>query len=113
MQDILPAEGLLVGRAKVPGFAYPRVVTVRNGRVLDITSKAAPTVRDICEMSDPVGHVAGAAGTDIGSAADIAANSAVGAFATGTPSLLSPIDLHAVKAAGVTFVRGLVEELPP
>ena len=109
--NILPAEGLLLGRARVPGFAYPRVVTVREGRVLDITSAQAPTVRDICELDDPAGYVAGAGGTDIGSAADVAANSAVGAFADGTPWLLSPIDLQAVKAAGVTFVVSLLERV--
>jgi len=34
---LVPAEGVLLGRAMVPGFLYPRVVTVRGGRVLDIT----------------------------------------------------------------------------
>ena len=49
---LLPADGLLLGRAKVPGFAYPRVVTVRGGKVLDITAKAAPTVRDATRKSE-------------------------------------------------------------
>lgn len=111
MTDILPAGGLLLGRAKVPGFVYPRVVTVRNGRVIDITSKDAPTVRDVCEKPDPAAYVAGAAGTDIGAASHIADNSAVGRFNGSAPSLLSPIDLQAVKAAGVTFVVSLLERV--
>ena len=111
MTDMLPKDGLLLGRATVPGFSYPRVVTVRGGRVLDITGKSAPTVRDICEMRDPAGYVASATGTDIGAVDEIVGNSAVGTFASGTASLLSPIDLQAVKAAGVTFVVSLLERV--
>jgi fumarylacetoacetate (FAA) hydrolase family protein len=109
--EILPSGGLLIGRAKVPGFAYPRVVTVRDGRVVDITSKDAPTVRDVCEKPDPAAYVASAPGQDVGSAADIADNSAPGKLFPHKPSLLSPIDLQSVKAAGVTFVVSLLERV--
>jgi fumarylacetoacetate (FAA) hydrolase family protein len=109
--EILPAAGALLGRAKVPGFAYPRIVTVRNGRVIDITGKDAPTVRDICERPDAAAYVATAAGQDIGSAAEIADNSAPGKLFPHKPVLLSPIDLQAVKAAGVTFVVSLLERV--
>jgi len=111
MTDMLPDGGLLLGRANVPGFSYPRVVTVRSGRVLDITGKDAPTVRDVCEKPNAVAYAAGAAGTDIGSVDDIMGNSAIGKFAADMPSLLSPIDLQAVKAAGVTFVVSLLERV--
>ena len=109
--QIFPEDGLLLGRARIPGFAYPRIVTVRSGRVIDITDRTAPTVRDICERMDAAAYVAGAPGADVGSAAEIAANSAVGAFDEGKPWLLSPIDLQAVKAAGVTFVVSLLERV--
>jgi fumarylacetoacetate (FAA) hydrolase family protein len=109
--EILPAAGTLLGRAKIPGFAYPRIVTIRDGRVIDITGKDAPTVRDICEKPDPAGYVASAGGTDVGSAAEIADNSAPGKLFPHKPSLLSPIDLQAVKAAGVTFVVSLLERV--
>ena len=49
--EIFPAAGLLLGRVKMPGFAFPRVVTLREGRVVDITGKDAPTVRDVCETA--------------------------------------------------------------
>jgi len=78
--EILPPGGLLLGRVKMPGFAFPRVVTVRDGRVIDITSKDAPTVRDVCEKPDPAAYVASATGQDIGSAADVADNSAPDKF---------------------------------
>ena len=31
-------SGILLGRARVPGQAHPRIVTVRNGDLLDITA---------------------------------------------------------------------------
>jgi fumarylacetoacetate (FAA) hydrolase family protein len=108
---LLPSDGLLLGRARVPGSAHPRVVTVRDGRVLDITAKAGPTVRDICEMADPAAYVAGAKGSDIGTVDAVLANSWDGHISDSSPSLLSPIDLQAVKAAGVTFVVSLLERV--
>ena len=66
MSAIVPSEGVLLGRARVAGAALPRIVTIRNGRTLDITSKAAPTVRDICEMADPAAYVSSASGADLG-----------------------------------------------
>jgi fumarylacetoacetate (FAA) hydrolase family protein len=109
--EIIPSEGVLVGRIRMPGFAYPRVVTVRGDRVFDITSKDAPTVRDICEMADPAGYVVSAAGQDVGAVADVLENSGPDMFFPHKPSLLSPIDLQAVKAAGVTFVVSLLERV--
>ena len=56
----LPRIGTFLGRARSPGNSHPLVVTVRGGDIVDITSKQAPTVRDICEMDDPAGYVGGA-----------------------------------------------------
>src|ERR1700691_1419054 len=71
----LPRPGTFVGRARSPGNSHPLVVTVRGGDVVDITSKQAPTVRDICEMDDPAGYVRSARGEAIGLLEAIAANS--------------------------------------
>jgi fumarylacetoacetate (FAA) hydrolase family protein len=108
---IVPSEGTFVGRVKLPGQRLPRIVTVRGGEVIDITAKAAPTVRDIAEMDDAAGYVAGAAGKAIGGLDALLASSAAGARNEGGPVLLSPIDLQAVKAAGVTFVVSLLERV--
>jgi fumarylacetoacetate (FAA) hydrolase family protein len=108
---IVPEGGLLLGRARIPGFAYPRIVTVRDGQVVDITAKAAPTSRDICEMPDPAAYVAAAKGTAIGSVDALLANSWAGHMSDSAASLLSPIDLQSVKAAGVTFVVSLLERV--
>src|SRR3569623_1203290 len=108
---LIPIDGLLLGRARVPGYAYPRMVTVREGRVLDITAAGAATSRDICERPEPAGYVAAAKGTDIGSVEALIANSWAEKLSDKAPSLLSPIDLQAVKAAGVTFVISLLERV--
>lgn len=107
----LPTDGLFVGRARSRDAAYPLVVTVRDGTVFDITSRTAPTVRDICEMADPTGHVRSAKGRPIGSLDDIAANSFETRRDSAKPYLLSPVDLQAVKASGVTFVVSLLERV--
>jgi fumarylacetoacetate (FAA) hydrolase family protein len=87
------------------------VVTVRDGTVVDITSSTAPTVRDVCEMTDPAKHVRSAKGKPIGSLDDIAANSFEATRDPARPYLLSPVDLQAVKASGVTFVVSLLERV--
>ena len=108
---IVPPQGILLGRARAPGRAYPLVVTVRDGALVDITSKRAPTVRDVCELDDPVGHVASARAEVIGGVAEALANSWADARAADAPWLLSPIDLQAIKASGVTFVASLLERV--
>ncbi len=108
---IVPNEGILLGRACVPGFTYPRVVTVRDGQVIDITAKSAPTSRDVAELPDPAAYVASAPGTAVGALDAVLANSWSATSDPAAASLLSPIDLQAVKAAGVTFVVSLLERV--
>ena len=108
---LVPETGTFIGRARLPGSAYPRVVTVQPDGVFDITSRVAPTVRDICEMHDPAGYVQRAETEFVGTLADLAANSWPERHDDTRPSLLSPVDLQAVKAAGVTFVVSLLERV--
>ena len=110
-ETVLPDSGLLVGRAKLPGRAEPRVVTVRDGKIVDITAKGLATVRDIAESGRAAEHVRKAAGTEIGAADEIVANSMAAQRDENKPYLLSPIDLQAVKASGVTFVVSLLERV--
>lgn len=98
-------EGVFLGRARLAGGGYPRIVTVRDGQVIDITARAAQTVRDICEMDDPTGYVKSASGEAV---ADI--DALIAGRADGV-TLLSPVDLQAVKASGVTFVVSLLERV--
>ncbi|TPL02774.1 MULTISPECIES: fumarylacetoacetate hydrolase family protein [unclassified Mesorhizobium] len=107
----LPADGIFVGRARTSEASHPLVVTVRDGQVIDITSSAAPTVRDVCELKDPTGYLRSAKGKAIGALAEIAANSFEAERDAKKPILLSPVDLQAVKASGVTFVVSLLERV--
>ncbi|RYE36842.1 MAG: fumarylacetoacetate hydrolase, partial [Hyphomicrobiales bacterium] len=75
--NVIP-EGILVGRASVPGHTEPRVVTVRNGRLIDITAKGFATVRDIAESGKAAAHVNSAEGKDLGDVEAIVANSVAG-----------------------------------
>lgn len=105
---ILPAsDATLLGRIWSPVEQGPCVVTVREGRVFDITSAAAPLVRDICEMADPVAYIRATEGVDMGSAEALSANSAD----LSKPHFLAPCDLQSVKACGVTFASSMVERV--
>ncbi|MEI9405431.1 fumarylacetoacetate hydrolase family protein [Mesorhizobium argentiipisi] len=107
----LPADGIFVGRAKTSAASHPLVVTVRDGQVIDVTSSAAPTVRDLCELKDPADYLRLAKGKAIGALEEIAGNSFEAKRDAGKPFLLSPVDLQAVKASGVTFVVSLLERV--
>ena len=104
----VPENGLFLGRVWRAGIG-PSVVTLRAGRVVDITTKAAPTMRDVLEQADIAGFVVGIAGEDIGSLDEIAAASVEPAGEV--TRLLSPNDLQAVKACGVTFARSMIERV--
>ena len=99
----LDSSGIYVGRVWRDGVG-PCVVTVRDGRVIDVTSRATPTVRDLLESPDPLA-LAAAPGTDLGPLADILTG------APGPVRLLAPCDLQAVKACGVTFARSMIERV--
>lgn len=102
------AEATLLGRAWVPGDPPgPAVVFIRDGEVVDI-SATAPTVSEFCNNCI---SACSADGHRIGSFEDVLANSAADARETGLPYFLTPIDLQAIKAAGVTFVSSLLERV--
>jgi fumarylacetoacetate (FAA) hydrolase family protein len=103
-------SGTLVGRVWRPELAGPSVVAIRQDGVFDI-SRAFPTMRDLCESSDPAAGVAGTPGERIGDFASILANTIEHRRDAKQPWLLAPIDLQAVKAAGVTFAISLLERV--
>lgn len=104
----MPQDGLFVGRIWRAGIG-PCLVTLRGGVVVDITSKAAPTMRDLLEMDDPAAFVAAQTGTPVMPLTDLMAASLE---ASGDQTrLLAPCDLQAVKACGVTFARSMIERV--
>ncbi len=104
------AAATLVGRVWRPDVAGPSVVVVRDGDLIDISGSAA-TVRDVCEAADPASLVRAAKGEPIGALADILANTPQGRRDPNRPSLLAPVDLQAIKAAGVTFAVSMLERV--
>jgi fumarylacetoacetate (FAA) hydrolase family protein len=103
-------RGALAGRVWLPDVEGPAVAAVREGGVYDI-SRATPTMRDLCEAADPAALVRTAQGARIGSLADILANTPEQVRNPRRPWLLAPIDLQAVKAAGVTFPLSMLERV--
>ena len=101
----MPGEGLVVGRLETS--AGPSVVTLRGGRVVDVTTRSAPTTSALLDLPDIPGHLAGVEGTDLGSWQEVEAASLAG----GPLRLLAPCDLQAVKACGVTFARSMIERV--
>lgn len=112
-KDILPADAeiaILIGRVWRPDIG-PALVVVRNSEVFDITSPQAATMSSLLEMEDIAGWIHSCKGQAIGTVADILANSDETRRNPDLPFLLSPIDLQAVKAAGVTFAVSLLERV--
>jgi fumarylacetoacetate (FAA) hydrolase family protein len=97
-------KGSFAGRVWREGIG-PCLIAVRQGRVVDITSQKTPTMRDLCELESPAHVVAEAEGQDIGSLADLLSGKMA------ATQLLAPIDLQAVKAAGVTFATSMLERV--
>ncbi|MFT0890834.1 fumarylacetoacetate hydrolase family protein [Pseudochelatococcus sp. G4_1912] len=108
MTDTIPGNATLIGRAHIPGYSYPRIITVRDGGLYDITAKSMATVRDIAESADPAGYIRAAKGIRVGDLETALANPGNSPDAV---TLLSPIDLQAIKASGVTFVASLLERV--
>src|SRR5207342_961270 len=103
--------GTLVGRAWVPGERGPSPVVVREDGVYDL-SRSAPTMASLLEADDPL-RVVRALKRDrrLGSVEELLRNSFTDQRNAGSPWLLAPIDLQAIKAAGVTFASSLVERV--
>ncbi|WP_432042982.1 fumarylacetoacetate hydrolase family protein [Streptomyces cadmiisoli] len=102
-------EGALVGRVWRPGLG-PSVVAVRQDGVYDVTAAFA-TVRDLCETSDPAAQVRSTLGERFAGLDELLANTPVDTRDPERPWLLAPVDLQAVKAAGVTFVVSMLERV--
>lgn len=112
--QVLPedhAAATLVGRFYDPQVRGPRVVAVDGERLVDLTD-VSPTVSSLLERPDAVPLIqerraAAAAGVSLAELLDnVGSNQQLD-----RAHLLSPIDLQVVKAAGVTFVRSLVERV--
>jgi fumarylacetoacetate (FAA) hydrolase family protein len=94
-------SGLWVGRVWDESVSGPAVVVLRDGVLVDVTSREVATVRDLLELEDPAGWLRAAPGRPVGPVEAVAA----------AGRLLAPCDLQALKACGVTFARSMVERV--
>jgi fumarylacetoacetate (FAA) hydrolase family protein len=102
--------GALAGRVWRPDVEGPAVAAVRGDGVWDI-SRLAPTMRDLAEAPDAPAIVRQGKGERIGSLAEVLANTPEAARDARKPWLLAPVDLQAIKAAGVTFPLSMLERV--
>jgi len=109
----LPADafaGALAGRVWRPDRDGPSVVAVRADGVFDV-SRAVPTMSDLCETENPAAALRAADGEALGALDAILANTPPDDRDPTKPWLLAPIDLQAIKAAGVTFAVSMLERV--
>src|SRR5438874_7576307 len=87
------ADAVLVGRLLLDEGPTP--VVIRGGAVEDV-SRAAPTVADLMDLPDP---------------ASVTGERLCGIEELPAEKILAPIDLQAIKAAGVTFAISAIERV--
>jgi fumarylacetoacetate (FAA) hydrolase family protein len=104
------ATAALAGRVWRPDVGGPSVVALRGGTLIDI-SATFPTMRDLCEAPDPAASLRAAAGETIGTFDAVLANTPPEDRDPAKPWLLAPVDLQALKAAGVTFAISMLERV--
>lgn len=96
----------LVGRVWVPDLEGPAVVAVRDGALWDV-SETFPTMSQLCEAPDPAGAVRAAGGRRLAALDEVLGNRP----GPDRLHLLAPVDLQALKAAGVTFAVSMLERV--
>ena len=106
---VIPSNACLIGRVFVPNVG-PCVARVDGERLIDVTT-AFSTMRDLCEHMNPSIAVRAAKGNDLGAVAEMLANTTLDTRNKSKPWLLAPVDLQAIKAAGVTFVVSMLERV--
>jgi fumarylacetoacetate (FAA) hydrolase family protein len=113
LANTLPADGVagtLIGRAWVPGqMCGPSPVVIRAEGVFDLSERFA-TISDLLELPAPLQAVRETPGKLIASVEQFLANSGTTPDIS-KPYLLAPVDLHVIKAAGVTFAASMIERV--
>ncbi|MBD3136440.1 fumarylacetoacetate hydrolase family protein [Microbispora bryophytorum] len=103
-------DSVLIGRIWDPVAEGPSPVVVRDGDVFDISADF-PTIRDVCELPEPAAVVSRLDGRRVGGFREVLANTGAADRDRTRPWLLAPVDLQALKAAGVTFAVSMIERI--
>lgn len=110
--NVLPFDhrrSVLVGRVWIEGQGAV-LVQVRDDGVFDL-SGIAPTCAQLMQHEYPAQAVRNGAGARLGDTTTVLTNSAWHRRDPALPWFLAPIDLQAIKAAGVTFVSSMLERV--
>lgn len=109
----LPADAqraTLIGRVWLPAVKGPALVRVQGDHLIDISRHAA-TSAQLCADPALLARLATLDGPDLGTVEAILLNTPEATRDAGKPWLLPPVDLQAVKAAGVTFAISMLERV--
>lgn len=101
---------VLAGRVWRPDVEGPSVVSIRGDGVYDVTARFA-TMRDLCETDHAGRALHGAGGARLGEVSELLANTPPDRRDPAKPWFLAPVDLQAIKAAGVTFAVSMLERV--
>ena len=109
-QDL--TQGTWIGRVWIPGAtAGPAIVLLKDREVYDISVRVA-TVSALLELDDPVAYLRSLPLEQALISVDaLLRTSDVSMRDETLPWLLAPIDLQAIKAAGVTFATSMLERV--
>jgi fumarylacetoacetate (FAA) hydrolase family protein len=102
------ARATLVARVFDPDLGGPCVASIRGDQVVDLT-ELEPTVSDLLDREDAVDLVRSAPGGRTWGLDDLLR--ATLTQDVRRPHFLAPVDLQVLKAAGVTFVRSMLERV--
>ncbi len=108
--SLLPSDAgqaLLIGRIHDPHDQGPSVVALRNGVLVDLTSRF-PTVSELLDQDDPAAAVVQAAPARW--QFDTVARATLAGDRT-APRFVAPCDLQVIKACGVTFADSMLERV--
>lgn len=108
--QVVPADAgaTLLARVFDPRAGGPCVGAVRGDTVVDL-SAVEPTVADLLDRPDAVSLVRSAPGGQVWPLAELLRATLSGDRVSA--HLLAPVDLQVIKAAGVTFVRSMLERV--
>ncbi len=117
-QRFLPQDGFtgtLLGRAWIPAsasqkIAGPSPVWITQEGVFDL-SPIAPTCAELLNNGFSSKVADASKLKRLGSYAEIMANTMTRSPANGLPRFLSPVDIQAIKACGVTFAVSMLERV--
>jgi len=104
------ADALLVGRIWLPSVDGPCIIRLEGEELIDISHHFS-TMCDLCEDEAPAAAVRAAKGRGVAKLSDVLVNTPQEGRDDTKPWLLAPIDLQAIKAAGVTFAISMLERV--